>query len=315
MRMLLHNLEKAGATIHIVDAVNPIKKDKEALGALLYSADLIAYESTFVYADLNRQQALGLMKIPAKVIVGFLMGPEHESCSSRSLDLLKEREILEMPDHVLVDINGPGVYSDCFEVKTSYENDWEISYQVTELKDVKAKIQKEIDEEMAKYRNCRLTKNEVRILDVYALGKNWSNLKKDMVVREVDPDSFELPQGDSKGNPHRGVWVMGVEGPVKLLNDNANQGGKIEFTFETNTAECLLRELNSASEVRVEDPDFLALVLEWIKRAMTREKDVDDQEHFEFLRRTFKLERRFYRQHFMEKIRRHKNAHQHFFEK
>lgn len=313
LQRLLRYLQSKGAEIEIIDVRHPAKRDLPLKFKLLVEADLICYQSTFVYADLNREQALGLMKIPEKTIVGDILGNGMSSASSRSLDLLEEKEILEMPDHILVDIYG--IESDHTGVEFELEDgDLNLKYDIVKLKDVKDKIQKEIDKEKLKYKNCRTTGNKVKILDVYASGRNFSNLKKDMIVDEISYDSIYLPDGEEKGNPLRGVWVMGLEGPVKLLNENAHYHGRIEFTFETSNAACLVREMNSAGGGKVKDEDLLTLVRDYIKRSMPRDKEKTVREHFEMFRNTFGFERRFYRDHFEEKIKAYINAHTYFCE-
>lgn len=317
LQILLRYLRSNGADVEIIDLKHPAKYDLPLKFKLLVEADLICYQSTFVYADLNREQALGLMKIPAKTIVGDILSGRFESASSRSLALLNEKEILQMPDHVLVDIYGIGSDHDGieFELEEDHLNiKNSLKYNVVNLYDIKEKIQEEIEEEKRKYKNCRTTGNKVRILDVYASGRNFSNLKKDMIVDEISYDSIYLPDGEEKGNPLRGIWVMGVDGPVKLLNEGAHENGRIEFTFETNTAECLVREMNSAAGGKIEDETLLDLVTDYIKRSMPRDKEKTIRDHFEMFRNTFGFERRFYRNHFEEKIQKYLNAHQYFSE-
>lgn len=54
--------------------------------------------------------------------------------------------------------------------------------------------------------------NKIRITRCYAHGKMFANLTSGSEHEIVDPPSPEK-------NDHKGVWVMGVGEPVKVLND------------------------------------------------------------------------------------------------
>lgn len=63
-----------------------------------------------------------------------------------------------------------------------------------------------------KVHGCKLAKtNQIRITECRAIGRQFANLKPG-TVHDVVP----TPEGESE---ERGVWVMGVGEPVKVLHD------------------------------------------------------------------------------------------------
>jgi transcription elongation factor Elf1 len=52
----------------------------------------------------------------------------------------------------------------------------------------------------------------IKIIDCYACGKQFANLIPDSIHTIIDPPSGYV-------NNDKGVWVMGVGEPVKVLND------------------------------------------------------------------------------------------------
>lgn len=58
----------------------------------------------------------------------------------------------------------------------------------------------------------KTTGRKIEILDIVAFNSEFNNLKKGMIVDELDASEIDP-------NPKRGIWVWGVTEPVKLLNE------------------------------------------------------------------------------------------------
>ena len=93
---------------------------------------------------------------------------------------------------------------------------------------------KEEAERIERNKGFKKTGFRVKILDLQANGKAFSNLRRDDVVDELDSSSIDP-------NPGRGIWVMGNGEPVKLLNSD----GYNEWTYETLKSESLAKEFLS----------------------------------------------------------------------
>lgn len=199
-----------------------VRDRNEIVEALLW-ADVLMFSSTFIYE--SQVKGLGdlLMNIPvSKHVIGY-------SVSDRSLqkhieEIWKIEELAKMSQHKvfelvqthpsLMDKEPPLLEIDMVQYKTEWER--------------LEKERIEINHKMPK------TGRKVRIGKVLAVGKQWSLLNEGNVVDELDCSSIEV-------NNKRGVWVMGLDEPVKLLNDD----GYEEFEFETLTSEALAIEFFS----------------------------------------------------------------------
>lgn len=74
-----------------------------------------------------------------------------------------------------------------------------------------------------KNKSFKKTGYKIKIKNIIAQGAQWSTLKEGDIVDELECSEIDP-------NPSRGVWVMGKDEPVKLLNDS----GYDEFEYSEN---------------------------------------------------------------------------------
>ena len=99
-----------------------------------------------------------------------------------------------------------------FEVERGPWNDFKM-YDVNIDTEV-SEYQQFIDNEKEVRNNIKnkLTGKQVEILDIVAFNPEFNNLKKGMIVDVLDASEIDP-------NPKRGLWVWGINEPVKLLNE------------------------------------------------------------------------------------------------
>lgn len=211
-------LVESGVECRVIDQASK-HKQQVAEGAVW--ADSIFFASTFLYSD--EVKGVGDLMInikEPKQIHGYCM-------SGRPLiyeieELWSLEELSKMAHHTL------------FEIQHSHFEDFVDEYPWRKQIDLTRYVeewQKEEAERIAKNHGFAKTGRTVRILNVQAQGKQWSNLKAGMVVAELDCAEIDP-------NPARGIWVMGLDEPVKLLNSD----GYNEWQYSELHAGWLARE-------------------------------------------------------------------------
>lgn len=229
-------LVEAGVECRIIDQAS--KHKAEVYEGALW-ADSIFFASTFVYADEVKGVGDLLMKVKEpKQIHGYCM-------SSQGLvyeieDIWSLKELAQMAHHSL------------YEIQHGYVKELESEYPWRKPIDLVCYAEawkKEEDERIAKNNGFPKTGRQVKILNIQAQGKQWSLLKEGMIVSELDCSEIDE-------NPKRGIWVMGLDEPVKLLNSD----GYNEWQYADLHAESLSREFFARGNAldRHESIDILA---------------------------------------------------------
>lgn len=170
---------------------------------------------------------------------------------------------------------------------------------MSEYHEEKAKLEKE---RIERNKGFRRTGRMVRIKDIKAFGPQWGNLKEGDIVQELDCSSIDP-------NPKRGVWVMGIDEPVKLLNDS----GYEEWESEGFQANELAREFFSRGAM-LHQTELMGLVKDWIIKCSGSMK-LSDAELWEWcdnLCTTLKLERRVNRAYFERRLQEHRKNYVYF---
>lgn len=233
-------LQESGIECRVIDQASQHKK--EVFEGALW-ADSIMFASTFLYSDEVKGVGDLLIKIPqSKNIYGYCMSGNPLICEVENLWSLKE--LSDMSHHRL------------FEISHSYiDEDLGDDYPWAKEIDLKAYAEDwkyEEEERAMKNQGYKKTGRSVRIMKIQAQGSQWSNLKEDMIVPELD--CSEIDQ-----NPKRGIWVMGKDEPVKLLNSDGYQ----EWQYEDLKAECLAREFFARGNA-LDKTALIEVVAGWI---------------------------------------------------
>jgi len=237
---LHRRLEESGVECRVIDQASQHKK--EVFEGALW-ADSILFASTFLYSDEVKGVGDLLIKIPQpKNIYGYCMSGKPLIYEVESLWSLKE--LSDMSHHRL------------FEISHSYfDEDLGEDYPWAKEIDLKAYAEawkKEDEERVKKNQGFPKTGRSVRIMKIEAQGSQWSNLKEGMVVPELDCSEIDP-------NPKRGIWVMGKDEPVKLLNSDGYQ----EWQYEDLTAYGLAREFFARGNA-LDKTDLIQVVGGWI---------------------------------------------------
>jgi hypothetical protein len=170
--------------------------------------------------------------------------------------------LAKMAHHTLYDISGTFQYDDELDGKFKEINlkaikaDWDRK-EKKRLNELRSKIKDKARQTQINIKNARPTGRKVRILDIYAHGQEWSVLKRDMVVDELDCIFMDT-------DPSTGVWVMGRTEPVKLLN-NDSQGTEWEYV----EPDCLGLALEILSMMgQRSNRDWIGIMPHWINRVV-----------------------------------------------
>ena len=197
--------------------------------------DVMAFQTTFWYGGSVHDLGMLLAKIKQpKIVIGSgdnLIGNIEKLFSLKELTQLSHHSLFELCD---------GVFEDWLE-------------KPIDLKPYKVEYDKQEKERITKLHGMPKTGRMVRILTVpYAKGA-IGYLKEGMELPELDCSTIDP-------NPTRGVWVMGNNTPVKLINDTGyNEFEFAELTFEGLTIEFFSMGCNLIKK------DIMDTVALWIR--------------------------------------------------
>jgi hypothetical protein len=233
-------LQKSGVECKVIDQAS--KHKKEVYEGALW-ADSIFFASTFLYSDGVKGVGDLLIKVPqSKNIYGYCMSGNSLVYEVENLWNLKE--LSAMSHHRL------------FEIKHSFfEDDLGDDYPWAKEIDLNVYVEQlkaEEEERIKKNQGFRKTGRRVRIGKIQAQGSQWSKLEEGMVVDELD--CFEIDP-----NPKRGIWVMGLDEPVKLLNSD----GYEEWRYEDLKAHSLAIEFFARGNA-LDKTHLISIVGDWI---------------------------------------------------
>jgi hypothetical protein len=280
-------LEEAGVQCRVVERAYQNKKD---VFEGIKWCDSIFFSSTFLHQDQIRGLGDLIRSIrEPKKIFGKVTGGEFSSLSYEMESIWEISELAEFAHHEVYEIEkvrGAGISLDKVNV------------------DIYASMFKELEKERAeKNKGFKRTGRIVRIKNLQSVGKQWSNLKQDSVAYELDCTSIDP-------NPSRGTWVMGLDEPVKLLNDSNYE----EWEYDDLKASCLAREFFSRGS-KLDQTELIEIVAEWIKHVSVK---VDETELWDWcnnLCETVGVERRGNRSYFEKRLNEYRKKHTYFKER
>ena len=264
---------------------------RDEVMAILPEIDSIAFQSTFLYR--NEVKGIGdLLKGMPKPLTVFGM-PTSGTLEYHIEQIWKIEELAKMSHHNVFELEH--IY---FPTHDSFDNelDWCRKVDMASYKTTWDELEKE---RIFKNHNMPKTGNKVRIKQIQASGKQWSNLKEGDIVDELDCSTI-----DEK--PNRGIWVMGLDEPVKLLNSD----GYEEWEYHDPSYLALAKEFFSRgnkSNAGETDKyrDLFDLTAEWI-RSCSSELKTDDTKLWEWcdtICRTVGVERRGNRRYFEHRLK------------
>lgn len=201
---------------------------KDEIVELLPTIDCIAFQSTFLYEDEVKGVGDLLKKMPKPLTVFGL--PTGDQGLEYFLERIWEvEELAKMSHHNVYELEH--VF---FDKSDDIAADYQWCRKVDMLA-YKTEWERLEHERVTKNKNMPKTGNKVLIKQLQACGGQWANLKEGDIVDELNCSSIDE-------NPARGIWVMGVDESVKLLNSD----GYEEWEFH--------------------EPNYLALTKEFFAR-------------------------------------------------
>jgi hypothetical protein len=250
------------------------------------SADLIAFASTFLYeAEVKGVgDLLKNIKEP-KLIFGQVVA--GSSLIFYIEKLWNLNELIELSHHRLFELTGNAHYFEDFYVEL-------------DMKAYPTRLAEEERERQERNKGFKKTGFKVKIKKLQAVGKQWSNLKEGDIVDELDCRSIDP-------NPTRGTWVMGLEEPVKLLNDS----GYEEWEYEDLKARALVKEFFSRGSM-LNQTSLMTTVEDWIKHVSGKLNASELWEWCDNLCETVGVERRGNRSYFERRLKEYKGKHTYF---
>lgn len=118
----------------------------------------------------------------------------------------------------------------------------------------------------------RPTGQMVLVKTVMATGKQWANLQTGQILPALD-----MSQQDPRHN--RGIWVMGVTEPVKLLNDSGYDEYEVIISEDTPLSNIAVEVLKMVDWFEVKEKDIYA-VIGFIEDALADEENKSSQLHW-----------------------------------
>ncbi len=231
-------------------------QNQDKLVELLKWCDCLCFETTFIRVE--QVQAIGyLLKHlkPGTVIICRITAPlAGETIIEHVLRWFDEPMIRIFNSFKLYDM--PEKYINLFnDEEQQHKNYGLIPFNFDAyLNAFDARVKRLKDKK--KLVNFQPTGRKVLIKKVLAFGPPWANLKEGMIVDELD--CLEIEE-----NIYRGVWVEGVNEPVKLINDDDYD----EFTFVEPDAIALAIEC--LSMLSIPSPSMFSAFAYWLRNAPT----------------------------------------------
>jgi len=237
---LHRKLQETGVECRVIDQAS--KHKREVFEGALW-ADSIFFASTFLYSDEVKGVGDLLIKVlePRKIF-GYCMSGNSLVYEIENLWDLKE--LVSMSHHRLFEISHSHFNEDLGE-DYPWAKEIDLNVYVEQYK-------QEEEERIKKNQGFPKTGRRVRIGKIQAQGRQWSNLEEGMVVSELDCSEIDP-------NTKRGIWVMGMDEPVKLLNSD----GYEEWQYEDLKAHDLAREFFARGNA-LDQKDMIRVVGEWI---------------------------------------------------
>jgi hypothetical protein len=280
---LYEKLESNGVECIIIDQAS---QKKVEVFQNANSADLIAFASTFLYESEVKGigDLLKNVKSP-KMILGQVVG--GNSLLYYVDKIWSIEELSQLSHHRLFEIISNPHYDE------NFTEELDLTFYPKELERLE-------QERIQRNKGFRKTGRRVKIKTLQAVGKQWSNLKEGNIVDELDCSSIDP-------NPNRGTWVMGLEEPVKLLNDS----GYEEWEYEDLKASALTREFFSRGSM-LHQTELMKVVSDWIKNVSGKLNATELWEWCDNLCNTVGVERRGNRSYFERRLKEYKGKYTYF---
>lgn len=285
---LHRRLTESGVECRVIDHAS--KHKKEVFEGAMW-ADSVFFASTFLYE--NEVKGVGdlLIKIPdSKSIFGYCMSGHPLIHEIEGIWDLKE--LSDMSHHKLFEI----IHSH-FDEDLGEDYPWA---KEIDLKFYADKWKEQEEERIKKNQGFPKTGRKVLIKTIQAQGIQWSTLKYGDIVDELNCKEIDP-------NPNRGVWVMGFDEPVKLLNSD----GYEEWEYADLKARALALEFFSRGGA-LEDTERIDLLTSWIRECSGRATEADIHEWSTHACDLIGIERRGNRNYIQNRLREYKAKHVYF---
>lgn len=269
---------------------------KNEIRTLLPQIDCIAFESTFIYKDEVKGVGDLLKNIPKSLTV-FGLPTGDKGLEYYIEGIWKVSELAQMSHHNVYELERIlfGKFDDltwCRKVDMStYKKEWERLEH----------------ERVTKNKNMPKTGNKVLIKNIEAVGKQWSNLKEGDIVDELDCSSID-------SNPARGIWVMGLDEPVKLLNsDGYDEWEYYNPTYLALTKEFFSRGNRANADIVPKYQQLFILISEWIRK-FNSDSDSELWDWCDVICNSVGVERRGNRRYFERRLKEYRSRYFYFCE-
>jgi hypothetical protein len=292
VKPLHEHLVSLGIKCTIID--NAVNRKDEIIKALP-TVDTVIFESTFLYANEVRGvgNLLKMVKTPLMVF-GGVIGGNNETLQGRIERIWDVKELAEMSHHRLFQL----MFS-----RYSIEQEAKDLYFEVDMLQYKADWEAQEHERITKNKNMPKTGRKVLIKKLQYFDAQSVNLKEGDVVDELDCRSIDK-------KPNRGIWVMGVDEPLKLLNsDGYDEWEYHEPTYLALTKEFFARGNKSNASQTDEYRELFNLMAEWIRKCSSelQTSDVELWEWCDNICNSVGVERRGNRNYFDRRLKEYRS--------
>lgn len=249
-KAFVSELRSLGVTVHVIERANhdsSIVDIKSILGLI----DSVVFQSTFLRWSEVQEVGILFKSVNRPLnIFGKSIGVDNlerglTNCfDMKDLAAMSHHKLYEVAD-MYYDIGDSVVPVDLNKYKERIDEAVKLKAEIIEERTIEDMdiLSKELEQ-------IKPTGRKVIIKNIKACGNEWSNLKEGSVVDELNCIHFD-------DNPNRGVWVMGLSEPVKLITES----GYDEWEYENPDALGLAQEILSLMMYRSETDHLIELTI------------------------------------------------------
>lgn len=280
----------------------------------------ILFYTTWVYWDSTANLYNIISKVPQSLTIWNYSDSNVSSKILDAIDINNRKEYntyMSLVKHNVLNVNSYGDVLEFEEEKWITQSD-ALTEALEQIEVEEAKEQDLLEKnELNKLELISIMKSPtnhfVKILNISAFGKQWSNLREGDIV-----PILKTPSTDP--SPNWGVWVAGLDEPVKIVNSETLEYeylGKKDGDGYKLTAKGLAKEIVACVRNTGIEKNSMIGMLE-VKINRINDSCEDESEIHEFL--TYELldfasiPRRKYRAYFEPKIKEYYNKHKYFSE-
>lgn len=288
VNVLIEDFKEQGHEITIIE--NAVRQDRDKIIQAMAAADILLFQTTWLRT--HEVEPLGKLLVAMKPMEIYALSLCSHSIYHNLENTFDVETLAKLSKHKLFDVKQTH--------RSLRDADWAVEVDLKQY-------QTQLDEAEAKrqnlYKGLKPTGFKIKIKQLQAQGKVFSNLKEGDIV-----DALDYSKHDP--NPKRGVWVMGNGEPVKLLNSD----GYNEFEYADNKCFALATDFYTRGN-NANDVDGIRLLAQYVNGYLVKDINKGNKTLWDFCDEVCTLvgvERRGNRHYFETRLTEYTNRYTYF---